>query len=425
MKTLKMSLFALAFTVPFLVSAQNWDDVYGSSSSGTNQTTQKRATQSNAKVAKNKVAVVTDDGNFQIKTVGNVNTNIDVDAYNRRYTSTDVGEQPNDTVDNYADSQYADDADDYQYTDRIVKYHNPQNSVTVSSDNDINVYVLDDNYNDYYASRDWNSNVNFGWGNAFYPWYSTRYGWYSSWYDPWSYSGWYGWGWPYYGGGWYVGYSPWYSGWGWGGGLAWTSPGWNHRYVYGGRYATGGRRDNGYVFGGTSAGRFSAANTRGNQQAYTRSFGGRDAQRVNSTRVGNSDYVYGRSSRDNSINSAQPNTRTRDASTVYSNGNNSYRSYGRSSASGNNSDSSTPTRSDRSTYSTPSTRSNNSYSTPSTRSSGNSYSTPSTRSSGNTYSAPSTRSSSSYSAPSSGGGRSFGGGSSGGGGGRSSGGGRR
>lgn len=390
MKTLKFSVIALALSVPFLANAQNWDDIYGSSSNNSQKATSERKTSANdVKKAKKKVVVINDDGDMVIKTTGNVNANFDVDAYNRRSIDSQSDE------DVYANDQAIDSTEyqDYEYTDRIVKYHNPKNSVTVASDNDINVYVLDDNYAGYYADRDWSFSI--GWG-GYYPWYSNRYyygytGWYGSWYNPWYYSGWYGygWGWPY-SGGYYGWYDPWYS------------PGW---YVGGGshyyreRYDTGGRRNSGYAYGGRGSapiGR-SVATNGGRSADYgrssSRSYGGR-----NSTNYGESNtrssatrpdgtYVYGRTSRSSASEAVSSGARTRigntdnSVTTRSSGSSTSERSYNYGRGSGSIDSRSSTVNSG--------------------RSSSGSYSAPTRSSSRSTYSAPApTRSSGSYSAPS-------------------------
>lgn len=101
-----------------------------------------------------------DNGDITLERTGNVN--IDVDAYNRRgnvsvYDSEQT-QMPDDSIVN------ADGYNDYEYTDRIVRFHDPANSVKISSDNEINVYVVNDTYSNYYRNRGWNFNVNFGWG---------------------------------------------------------------------------------------------------------------------------------------------------------------------------------------------------------------------------------------------------------------------
>ena len=138
--------------------------------------------------------------------------NIDVDAYNRRYATSDIK----------ADSAATTDPGEFTYTRRIERYHNPE-VVTSTGDQDlieyyysssaqpdVNVYVL--NVDPWYNS----------WG-AFAPYYGP-YGYYSYWGPRWSFN----WGYnPWYGYGWY---DPWYypaygPSWGWGGSWGWHHPG--------------------------------------------------------------------------------------------------------------------------------------------------------------------------------------------------------
>jgi hypothetical protein len=211
MKTKNLLMLALMSVMPFFVFAQEeWDDIYAPSKPKEKKKTEvKKVNEPQKQVNATQVLLVKDNGDVTLETVGNVN--IDIDAYNRR-GNVDVYENQyaeNDTV--YPE--------EYQYTDRIVRFHNPENSVKISSDGEINVYVLDDSYSNYYSNR-----IRFGFGwNSYYPWYDSwyypSYAW--SWYDPWYYGGWgwnrpwyysnwgwsYGWYSPWYGGGWYIGHN--------------------------------------------------------------------------------------------------------------------------------------------------------------------------------------------------------------------------
>ena len=146
MKARKITSLILVAFMPLMGYAQDkWDDIYPDSSPKKVRNSQKanpvyqNTTQSNNA---QQVLVVHNNGDVTLETTGNVN--MDVDTYNRRGSSVQV--YNNKSTDNTAGTY----DDDYEYTDRIVKYHNPQNSVKITSDNDINVYVLNDKYNDYY-----------------------------------------------------------------------------------------------------------------------------------------------------------------------------------------------------------------------------------------------------------------------------------
>lgn len=334
MKALTFSIFALVLSTPLLVSAQSWDDIYGGSS-GNNSSktnTQDKSSYQAVKNSATKTLVIRNNGDMTIQTNGDVSTNFDVDAYNRRYTG-------NNNEGNDADTDYAmpdsTDNQDYQYTDRIVKFHNPQNSVTIASDDGINVYVDNDNYDSYYADRDWNFSI--GWGYPFFnSYYSGYYGmyspWYTGWYSPFYAGSWYGlgWGWPYYGGwynSWYYGGYPYY-GWGYGGGY--HHHGWNGGGYYWENNNSGGRRDNNYAYsGGRRGGNYQSSGyaSAGN---IGQIYGGRNA-RTNSTTItrsgnissyDNGDYVY--TGRGNGYSGqSQSTTRTRVYNpSDYNNGNN-------------------------------------------------------------------------------------------------------
>ena len=313
----------LIFAVPFLGFAQDdWgDDLYTSSKKGKNKKTEKPSPAKNNRQYNSKspakVMVVHNNGDITMESEGNVS--IDVDAYNRRgmteYNTTYSQDQIQDS------GEY----DDYEYTDRIVKFHNPQNSVTISSKNDINVYVVDDVYSDYYRNRGWNFNVNLGWG-PFY--YST----WSDWYDPWyypsyyvSYNYWYNR--PYYS--WSCGYYPPY----WRHHHCWN--GWSRPYYYSSRPVYYGPRGSSPYYasrGSSSYGRGSSA--RSNYNSTERVSSGRGSSSGISTRpsYNSTSSSRGSSSTNNSRSSSY--TPSRSSST---NSRSSYSpsssSYGRSSGS--------------------------------------------------------------------------------------------
>lgn len=146
---------------------------------------------------------------------------MDVDAYNRRTS------EPAPAASQSAPTQ------DFSYTRRIERYHNPE-VVTQSGDEElidyyyaaseasqpeINVYLISDlnpwyswNYNPWsygWNTPYWNWNWNCGWN--FDPWFNVSFGWGSIWGPSWS------WGW---GPSWSWSWGP-----GWGPGIGW-GPGW-------------------------------------------------------------------------------------------------------------------------------------------------------------------------------------------------------
>ncbi len=150
----------------------------------------------------------------------------DVDEYNRRGNN----EIP------AGDEAYSNDSldyEEYEYTDRIVRFHDPESSIKITGADEVIVYVGDDLYENY-NNRGWNSNVymGMGWGMGYYPWYDP-------WYDPWYYGSWYS---PWYGYAPYYGWNRWYSPWYY---SRWYSPwyygGWYDPWYYGyGGYYGGG-----------------------------------------------------------------------------------------------------------------------------------------------------------------------------------------
>ena len=111
-----------------------------------------------------------------------------------------------------------------QYTDRIVRFHDPQSSIKITGADEVIVYVGDDVYEGY-NNRGWNNHLYMGWG-SYYPWYDPWYygGWYG-WHSPWYYSRWHS---PWYYGGWY---DPWFYG-GWH--SPWYYSRWHSPWYYGG-----------------------------------------------------------------------------------------------------------------------------------------------------------------------------------------------
>lgn len=138
---------------------------------------------------------------------------MDVDAYNRRYDSSDydftaqndtlyIDQQPDDGLDGEWVGGFDGSADDYEYATRIIRFRNPRYAIPVSSPLYFDVvYGLNTwDWNVYYdglyayafptfSNRlwwDWRFN-SFGWWG--YPYYGWGWSW-SSWYDPWYYHSW-------------------------------------------------------------------------------------------------------------------------------------------------------------------------------------------------------------------------------------------
>lgn len=204
-----------------VVLAQDYDDIYFDSSKSNKKTNTESKAQT--QTYQNRPAYY----------APNISYDRDVDEYNRRgnyYTSN-----AQDTL--TYDSLQSD--DDFKYTERIRRFHNPS-VIIESSDNDlvdlyiytrpeVNIIVGSSSYytpfSGYYSSWNW-----------YNPWR-----WHTAWYyDPFYYS----WGDPYY---WHAGwsfYDPfWDFGWGWG----WTWGGFHgprhHHYGWGGGVHPGGFGD--------------------------------------------------------------------------------------------------------------------------------------------------------------------------------------
>ena len=175
MKTKKRIIAGLLMLAPFWCFAQEWDDIYADPVQ--EQVIKKERT---SQPQKKKIVVVQGSAdNMFVRANGR-----DIDEYNRRHLRN------SDTLyDNAEASNYK----QYEYTDRIVRFHDPESSVKITGADEVTVYVGDDLYTEYYQSRGNNTNLYIGWGfNSYYPWYD-------SWYDPWYYG--YS-----YGGGYYHGY---------------------------------------------------------------------------------------------------------------------------------------------------------------------------------------------------------------------------
>ena len=206
MKTNKIIIIAgLLAVIPILGFAQEWDDIYADPSQ-TPQQINKEKPQS----PKKKIVVVEGDvSKLEVKS-----SSRDIDEYNRRGQETEEIVVP--------ENEY--EYQDYEYTDRIVKYHDPEAVIKITGADKITIYTDDELYSDYYDKRYRDPRWNCG---CCYPWYDPWYDpWFYGWYSPWYYSG---WRWNFY----FSWYSPWYYGWH----APWYSPwyyGWYDPWFYGG-----------------------------------------------------------------------------------------------------------------------------------------------------------------------------------------------
>lgn len=279
MKTKKFFILSMLAMIPFFGFAQEWDDIYASPN---NTTVRKKAENKTKRV----VIIKGDANNMRITANGR-----DIDEYNRR-------NKPDTLISDGMNDNYK----DYQYTDRIIKFHDPESSIRINGADEVTVYVDNDVYSDYYRNRGWDYRYGFGFStwDSYYPWYTSRpyYGYYSPWhyrhyspfyyggfYDPWYYGSYYG---GYYGGfydPWYYGgyYSPYYGGYYGHYGSYWDYP------YYGGYYSGyyDGYRNSSRSTSGRTSGtyRSDAASTRAltsGRGIYTR---GSDAYSGSRTRV--------------------------------------------------------------------------------------------------------------------------------------------
>ncbi|HHW82192.1 MAG TPA: hypothetical protein GX746_10965, partial [Bacteroidales bacterium] len=288
MKTIKLLLSGLLLLTPFLGNSQEWDDIYANPDKQGTRLIQEKP----QKPEKKQAIVVLQGDASKVSVEANGR---DIDAYNRRGGSEDVvtGQA---TVDEYTD---------YEYTDRIIKYHDPESSVKITGVDEVTIYVGDDLYSDYYENRGHNYNMNIGWGwGGYYPWYDSWHYYYYGWHSPWNYRRLYG----------YAGfYDPFLSPWGW-----WGYPNfYTYSSWYGGRYYVG----YGGYYGGYGGYGYGYGFNDGYYAGLSNSRSGRSPS---SYRGGN----YGRSSTSRSVASGR--TSTTDASRTSASGR-STRDYSRTS----------------------------------------------------------------------------------------------
>lgn len=222
MKTKKILLAVFLVTVPFLGFAQEWDDIYADPNRDHGESVKVRRERRYDEPQRKKRVVVVQGDASHMEVMANGRN---VDEYNRRGNDGRQGVSPDTIV-------RSDDYEAYEYTDRIVRFHDPESSIKITGADEVIVYMDDDlydNYNHYGCNHNY---YGMGWGFSYYPWYdSWYYPWYSYWYNPWYYGSWYS---PWYYSSWYSPwyyrswYSPWYHGWGWGG--------WYDSWFYGGYY---------------------------------------------------------------------------------------------------------------------------------------------------------------------------------------------
>ncbi|MCH5222134.1 MAG: hypothetical protein J1F05_07435 [Muribaculaceae bacterium] len=221
-------LLAAAIAMPAAVSAQDpFDDLYYSPSKAAEKKKKQEEEARAAAQAAQAAYLASDYASADTYSEGStMPLNIDVDAYNRRTTS--------DTTSVAASSLPE---DDFSYTRRIERYHNPaivsesgdadliDYYYSTPSQQDINMYIIND-VNPYY----------YGWASPYYsPYYYPYYyssfyrphyyygyhSWYPGWHLSWGYDPWFdfsfGWGYP-----WHNHYHGW--GWSWGWGHGWHNP---------------------------------------------------------------------------------------------------------------------------------------------------------------------------------------------------------
>lgn len=226
----------------------------------------------------------------------------DVDEYNRRYTTYDYGYEAG--YYDAADTVTTDEGEDFEYTERIRRFHNPTVIIESEDEDAVDLYI--------YTRPDVNVVV----ASPYY---------YSSWwgYDPWLWNTWYYD--PYYYSPWYYGY--WYAswpywGWNWGWGWTWSlghhhHPHWAGNLAYrGGHYNGAGGRFGGRGTSGRAnyASRGAAAGNSHRQSAtsrYSQSRGGRTGELVSrSSSYSGGSYSGSRASSGSRVSSSGSATRS-------------------------------------------------------------------------------------------------------------------
>lgn len=130
--------------------------------------------------------------------------NIDVDAYNRRYTSSNTTEtDTQDTLPQTVTTQayYVNGVggEGMEYAERIRRFHNPEIGIYVVDPEYNNIYLIEEDYTPYITSINVITSP-WSWGITYNPWYYNPW-YYNSWYcNAWSYNPWY----------WTTAYNPYY-----------------------------------------------------------------------------------------------------------------------------------------------------------------------------------------------------------------------
>lgn len=228
------------------------------------------------------------------------NNDIDVDAYNRRYSSDyssidnpQSSIEQSTTTTTTTQTYYVNGVggDGMEYAERIRRFHNPEVGLYIVDPEYNNIYLIEDDYTPYVSSI---NIITTPWSVSYSPWY------YRSWrYDPWYYNTWYNNPWRYDPWYWPTAYNPYYPGYypprpypGYRPTPPPPShkPGYNpptrpssnhgHRYTPGGSVGTGGRTDGATRYNGTtspSRNNQSVAPNRGGttSKKSTPSYGGR------------------------------------------------------------------------------------------------------------------------------------------------------
>jgi hypothetical protein len=122
--------------------AQEWDDVYADPSSNVQKQTPKQDKKKEKQSQKKAIVVVEGDAsNIEVYANGR-----NIDEYNRR-----GNENEEEAIDK--DQPQVEEYTDYQYTDRIIKFHDPESSIKINGADKVTIYVGDDLYSDYYENR--------------------------------------------------------------------------------------------------------------------------------------------------------------------------------------------------------------------------------------------------------------------------------
>lgn len=181
MKKRLLVLMSALLTIGLISVAQEYDDIYFNSSKK-KETKKNEDKKQGQKVSQVDYFSVNSNEDFV-----EIENNRDVDEYNRRYVNRDTTQIDSARVDDYAD---------FEYTDRIQRFHN---SSVVEEANDAEITQL---YKDsktssvtiVVAPNSWSPY--WTWGVGYRSW---AYGWTSSVYSPWYYD----WTWGYSGWNWY------------------------------------------------------------------------------------------------------------------------------------------------------------------------------------------------------------------------------